>query len=138
MLQSSQISNRIHPDRARGEAANTSRNFAGSVALLAICLAPLPALAETGQASYYGRELAGQRTASGERFNPNGMTAAHRTLPFGTQLRVTNLANGRSVTVRVNDRGPFVRRRILDVSAGAARQLGFFAQGTARIRVERQ
>ena len=69
-----------------------------------------------GTASYYGRELAGNRTASGERFNPNGLTAAHRTLPLGTRLRVTNVANGRSVIVRVNDRGPFVGKRLIDVS----------------------
>src|SRR5687768_15626583 len=73
-----------------------------------------------GVASYYGSELAGNRTASGERFNPHGLTAAHRTLPLGTKLRVTNVANGRSVIVRINDRGPFVGKRVIDVSLGAA------------------
>ncbi len=89
-----------------------------------------------GTASYYGRELAGNRTASGERFNPNGLTAAHRTLPLGTRLRVTNVANGRSVIVRVNDRGPFVGKRVIDVSLGAAREIQMIRSGTAQVRLE--
>jgi rare lipoprotein A len=89
-----------------------------------------------GTASYYGRELAGNRTASGERFDPNGLTAAHRTLPLGTKLRVTNVANGRSVIVRVNDRGPFVGRRLIDVSLGAAREIQMIRSGTAQVRLE--
>ena len=89
-----------------------------------------------GTASYYGRELAGNRTASGERFDPHGFTAAHRTLPLGTKLRVTNVANGRSVIVRVNDRGPFVGRRVIDVSLGAAREIQMVRSGTARVRLE--
>lgn len=89
-----------------------------------------------GTASYYGRELAGNRTASGERFDPNGLTAAHRTLPLGTKLRVTNVANGRSVIVRVNDRGPFVGRRLIDVSLGAAQQIQMIRSGTAQVRLE--
>jgi rare lipoprotein A len=89
-----------------------------------------------GTASYYGRELAGNRTASGERFNPNDLTAAHRTLPLGTRLRVTNVANGRSVIVRVNDRGPFVGRRLIDVSLGAAREIHMIGAGTAQVRLE--
>lgn len=90
-----------------------------------------------GEASYYGHELAGNRTASGERFNPNALTAAHRTLPLGTKLRVTNIANGRSVIVRVNDRGPFVRSRLIDVSLGAARQINMVRSGKAQVRLER-
>ena len=89
-----------------------------------------------GEASYYGRELAGNRTASGERFDPNGLTAAHRTLPLGTRLRVTNIANGRSVVVRVNDRGPFVRSRLIDVSLGAAREIQMVRSGKAQVRLE--
>ncbi len=89
-----------------------------------------------GTASYYGRELAGNRTASGERFNPNGFTAAHRTLPLGTRLRVTNVANGRSVIVRVNDRGPFVGKRLIDVSLGAAQEIQMIRSGTAQVRLE--
>ena len=74
-----------------------------------------------GMASYYGKELAGNRTASGERFNPSQLTAAHRSLPFGSRVRVTNTANGDSVVVRINDRGPFSHGRIIDVSQAAAR-----------------
>jgi rare lipoprotein A len=90
---------------------------------------------EVGVASYYGRAHDGRRTASGEIFDMNGMTAAHRTLPFGTHVRVTNLANGRAVTVRINDRGPFRRGRILDLSYGAARKLGIVGRGIAKVRV---
>ena len=89
-----------------------------------------------GTASYYGRELAGNRTASGERFDPHGFTAAHRTLPLGTRLRVTNVANGRSVIVRVNDRGPFVGKRLIDVSLGAAQEIQMVRSGTAQVRLE--
>jgi rare lipoprotein A len=89
-----------------------------------------------GEASYYGFELAGNRTASGERFNPHAMTAAHRSLPLGTRLRVTNKANGKSVVVRVNDRGPFVRSRIIDVSLGAAREIGMQRAGKAQVKLE--
>ncbi|MDP8914751.1 MAG: septal ring lytic transglycosylase RlpA family protein, partial [Pseudomonadota bacterium] len=76
-----------------------------------------------GEASYYGNELAGNRTASGERFNPRALTAAHRTLPLGSKLRVTNKANGKSVIVRINDRGPFAKARLIDVSFAAAQEL---------------
>lgn len=89
-----------------------------------------------GVASYYGKELAGNRTSSGERFNPAAFTCAHRSLPLGTKLRVTNLANGRSVIVRVNDRGPFTRGRILDVSLAAAREIAMVGPGSARVRLE--
>jgi rare lipoprotein A len=89
-----------------------------------------------GNASYYGNELAGNRTSSGERFDPAAYTCAHRSLPLGTTLRVTNLANGRSVIVRVNDRGPFTRGRILDMSLAAARDLAMVGPGHARVRLE--
>lgn len=89
---------------------------------------------QCGGASWYA--MTG-RTASGERASPTAMTAAHRSLPFGTRVRVTNLRNGRSVVVRVNDRGPFVAGRIIDVSKAAAARLGFVSTGTARVRVER-
>ena len=89
-----------------------------------------------GEASYYGNELAGNRTSSGERFDPHAFTAAHRSLPLGTKLRVTNLANGRSVLVRVNDRGPFTRGRILDVSLAAAREIAMVGPGHAQVRLE--
>ncbi len=90
---------------------------------------------QTGKASWYGAE-AGPKTASGERFNPNGLTAAHRTLPFGTKVRVTSLKTGKTVTVRINDRGPFHGNRILDVSAGAAEAIGIKKDGIGTIRME--
>jgi rare lipoprotein A len=89
--------------------------------------------ASHGIASFYSDE---QPTASGERFNPNGMTAAHRSLPFGTRLRVTNLATGRSVTVRVNDRGPYIPGRIVDVSYSAAESLGIVGRGIAKVKLD--
>lgn len=90
----------------------------------------------TGRASWYGPGFHGRRTANGERFNQNAMTAAHRTLPFGTRIRVTNLRNNRQVIVRVNDRGPFTGGRILDLSAGAARAIGLKSAGVGPVRIE--
>ena len=90
-----------------------------------------------GVASYYGGELEGRRTASGEAFDPSKMTAAHRSLPFGTCLTVINLENQRRVKVRVNDRGPFAQSRILDLSQAAAARLGMLAAGIARVRLYR-
>ena len=91
---------------------------------------------QVGTASYYAHAHDGRRTASGEAFDMAAMTAAHRTLPFGTRVRVTNLANGRRAVVRINDRGPFKSRRIIDVSYAAARELGMVGIGTARVRLE--
>ena len=91
---------------------------------------------EVGVASWYGNDFHGKRTANGEKYDMNAMTAAHRTLPMPSLVRVTNLDNGRSAILRVNDRGPFARSRILDVSKRAADALGFVAQGTATVRVE--
>ena len=91
---------------------------------------------QVGLASYYARAHQGHRTASGERFDMEAMTAAHRSLPFGTRLRVTNLANGRRVVVRVNDRGPYKEDRIIDLSYAAARELGMAIRGIARVRLE--
>ncbi len=95
---------------------------------------------ETGIASWYGmetyRQRGGHMTANGEAFNPNGLSAAHKHLPLPMFVRVTNLANRRSIVVRVNDRGPFVDGRIIDLSAGAAKKLGFYEKGTARVMVE--
>lgn len=87
------------------------------------------------QVSWYGEAWHGKRTASGEIFNLSELSAAHRKLPFGTWLQVTNLSNGKSVNVRVNDRGPFKRGRSLDVSKEAARQLGFLRDGTTQVEV---
>jgi rare lipoprotein A len=77
----------------------------------------------------------GSRTASGEKMNANALAAAHRSLPFGTRVRVDNLGNGRSVVVRINDRGPFIRGRVIDVTRGAAEKLGMIHSGTAKVRV---
>jgi rare lipoprotein A len=88
-----------------------------------------------GVASYYGNELAGNRTANGERFDPGQLTAAHRTLPFGSKVRVTNMSTGDSVIVRINDRGPFHRGRVIDVSHAAAREIGMHRSGTARVKL---
>jgi rare lipoprotein A len=84
-------------------------------------------------ASFYGEDT---ETASGERFNPNELTAAHPTLPFGTRLRVTNIANGHSVVVRVNDRGPFVRGRSVDVSSAAAERIGMVERGVVKVKLD--
>jgi rare lipoprotein A len=91
---------------------------------------------QEGNATFYGREAHGGPTASGERFNMYAMTAAHKTLPMGTRVRVTNLRNGRSVTVRINDRGPYARGRIIDVSYAAAKELGMLEAGVVPVRVE--
>ena len=91
---------------------------------------------KVGQASWYGSEFQHRRTASGQRFDPQSLTGAHRTLPMGTKVRVTNLRNGRSVLVTITDRGPFRRRREIDVSLGAARVLGFVERGVERVLIE--
>jgi rare lipoprotein A len=91
---------------------------------------------ETGVASYYAHQHDGRRTASGERFDMSAMTAAHRTLAFGTRVRVTNLDNGRSVVVRINDRGPFRKARVIDVSYGAAQELRMITAGTAQVKID--
>jgi rare lipoprotein A len=88
--------------------------------------------AQSGRASWYSMT---SRTASGERCNPNALTAAHRTLPFGTRVKVENIGNGRSVVVRINDRGPYARGRIIDLTKAAARQLGILGSGTAHVRL---
>lgn len=91
---------------------------------------------QVGLASWYGDKEHGRKTASGERFNKNAFTAAHRTLPFGTVARVTNLENGRDVIVKINDRGPFVRGRIIDLSYGSARSIDLIRSGVSRVKVE--
>jgi rare lipoprotein A len=120
---------------------NTLRAGARACAIALACsLAPLAAgeaVAQSGMASYYGGHHHGRRTASGERFNMNAMTAAHRSLPFGTRLRVTDTRSGRNVVVRINDRGPFIRGRVVDLSVAAARSLGMMGSGVAPVRLER-
>ena len=91
---------------------------------------------QTGEISYYASRFEGQKTASGERYSASEMTAAHRELPFGTRVKVTNLKNGKSVVLRINDRGPFTRWRIMDVSLSAAKELVMLGSGTAKARIE--
>ena len=95
-----------------------------------------PMESQVGMASWYGEEFEGSPTANGETYDSNGLTAAHRTLPLGTKLKVTNLRNNRSIVVRINDRGPFVHDRLLDVSMAAAKVLGFMGSGLAKVRTE--
>lgn len=100
---------------------------------------PVPSSSESpisgGEASFYGNELAGNRTASGEVFDPGKLTAAHRTLPLGSRVRVTNARNGESVVVRINDRGPFHGNRVIDLSTAAARSIGLIQSGTGRVNL---
>ena len=98
--------------------------------------APPSSGAQTGKASWYGDAHHGKKTASGETYDMNALTAAHRTLPIGTRVRVTNVDNERSVVVRVNDRGPFVDGRVIDLSRAAARALGVLGAGVFTVRLE--
>jgi rare lipoprotein A (peptidoglycan hydrolase) len=98
--------------------------------------APEPAYREVGKASWYGPWHRGRKTASGERFDPSQLTAAHPSLPLGTEATVTNLETGRSVEVRINDRGPYVKDRAIDLSAKAAAVLGIKEQGLALVKIE--
>ncbi|MFY8148460.1 MAG: septal ring lytic transglycosylase RlpA family protein [Prochlorococcaceae cyanobacterium] len=108
--------------------------------VLPLASAPTPAVEVaqviSGQASWYGPGFFGNRTASGEVFRPGTLTAAHRTLPFGTRVRVTNLRNGRTAVVRINDRGPFHGSRVIDLAHGAAQDLGLVSSGVAQVRLE--
>ena len=110
--------------------------FAGGCAGTNRPAATPPDLAEVGEASWYGIEERGRPTASGEPMDPGAMTAAHRTLPFGTIVEVTELQTGRTVRVRINDRGPFVGARIIDLSHEAARRLGMLRDGVARVTLQ--
>ncbi|RJP24123.1 MAG: septal ring lytic transglycosylase RlpA family protein [Candidatus Abyssobacteria bacterium SURF_5] len=98
--------------------------------------APRPGDRYYGVASWYGHEFHGRSTANGERFNMNALTAAHRTFPFGTRVRVTNLRNGRKCVVRINDRGPWIRGREIDLSYAAARDLGMLNTGLEKVLIE--
>jgi len=95
-----------------------------------------PGSVEEGEASYYAHKYHGRTTANGETYDENKMTAAHKTLPFGTTVRVTNLANGKKVVVRINDRGPFIKGRIIDLSYKAAGELDYISRGVVKVRVE--
>ena len=117
-----------------------------TVALVTACSSRTPVVKEpvvkepgyhaVGLASYYGRKFHGRRTASGERYNMQALTAAHRTLAFGSRVEVTNLKNGRKVRVRINDRGPFIKGRIIDLSYAAAKQIGMLSRGVARVKIQ--
>lgn len=96
----------------------------------------VPAKVQVGAASWYGRRHAGRLTANGERFDPQAMTCAHRSLPLGSVVRVTDLTTGKNVALEVNDRGPYVKGRILDLSEGAARKLGIGGKGVTMVRLE--
>ena len=95
-----------------------------------------PAFRQVGMASWYGPGFHGRKTASGERFNQNKLTAAHRKLPLGSEVKVTNLENGRTITVEINDRGPYAKGRVLDLSKAAAKKLGMVDDGVAKVRIE--
>ncbi len=110
------------------------RRFWLAALALAASAAALPA--EEGLASWYGGKFQGRRTASGEIFDTRRLTAAHRSLPFGTRVLVTNLANGKSITVRINDRGPFVAGRVIDLSLAAAAAIGLAGKGVVPVRLE--
>jgi rare lipoprotein A len=90
----------------------------------------------SGSASWYGGQFHGRKTANGERFNMHDLTAAHRSLPFGTKVRVTNQKNGKSVVVRINDRGPFVGKRVIDLSRGAAQAVSMVSSGVAPVKLQ--
>ena len=104
--------------------------------LFIISFASAGAQSRRGKASFYSKRATGARSASGERIHHDSLTCAHRTYPFGTRLKVTNLRNGKSIIVRVTDRGPHARGRIIDLSYGAARALGMLSQGIAMVEVE--
>lgn len=103
---------------------------------IVICFSGYAQGNETGLASFYSDAFEGKKTASGDIYKSSKMTAAHRTLPFGTQVKVTNLSNNKSVTVTVNDRGPFVKDRIIDLSKAAAVKLDYIDQGVTKVKIE--
>jgi rare lipoprotein A len=133
---------------ARPRLPHQARRLAGAVFLLVLLVlggcssTPKPGSAvsrgynESGIASYYGNEFHGRKTANGERFDQGKLTAAHRTMPFGTRVKVTNTQNGRSVVVRVNDRGPFVKGRVIDLSSTAFRSIASLNAGVVAVRIQ--
>lgn len=121
-----------------GRGSNHGENMRTLISIVTVAAALLAGdmaaqAGERGMASFYGYR---SKTANGEMMNPSAMTAAHKTLPFGTRVRVTNTRTGRSVIVRINDRGPFIRGRIIDVSTGAAKVLGMIGAGVAPVTVD--
>jgi rare lipoprotein A len=118
-------------------AKRATRAVVLAAVVLSCARGSIPDGPEEGLASFYGRKFHGRRTASGERYDESAMTCAHPSFPFGTRLRVTRLDNGKSVQVRVNDRGPFVSGRVIDLSYAAARALGIVRAGVSEVMVER-
>jgi rare lipoprotein A len=121
------VSHDLSDDASRNITANSE----------AIAFQPVKGTLQSGAASWYARKFEGRRTASGERYDGRSLTAAHRTLPLGTYVRVTSLATGKSVVVRINDRGPFVKGRIIDLSYAAANALGLTRVPSMRVQIER-
>ncbi|MGE4307285.1 MAG: septal ring lytic transglycosylase RlpA family protein [Novosphingobium sp.] len=126
------LSGPIHADV---ETVDVTINDNDALSTAPVAKAPAYVAIGQGMASYYGNEFAGRPTASGETFDPGLMTAAHRTLPFGTQVEVTNQRNGESVIVTINDRGPFHGNRVIDLSEAAARQIGLVRRGRGMVEL---
>lgn len=114
----------------------TKNIFSIAVLVMFVCYQSFSQTTESGMASFYNDKFEGKTTASGEIFSQSKLTAAHKTLPFQTKVKVTNLANKKSVIVTINDRGPFVEGRILDLSKKAAKQLDFIENGIAKVKLE--
>lgn len=106
------------------------------LSVLIIASSCAPKITQTGKASYYAKKFNGRKTASGKKFRSYKRTAAHKTLPFGTKVKVTNLRNGKSVKVKINDRGPFVAGRIIDLSRKAARKIDMLNEGVGNVKIE--
>lgn len=124
----------------KGKTRNLTLSLAVLTALGAMLAEPVAAgkrysFEQAGKASWYGPGFEGRRTASGDRYDPSDMTAAHRDLPFGSKVRVTNIENGRSVVVEINDRGPYKAGRVIDLSKGAAKRLGMVEDGVAPVTI---
>jgi rare lipoprotein A len=116
-----------------------NRKMAITILLISCCCltgAPSSSYVQVGKASYYGDEFHGKKTASGEIYNKWALTCAHKKIPFGTKLRITNLENKKSVVVKVNDRGPFIRGRIIDLSYAAAKKIGMIKHGVVKVKIE--
>lgn len=126
----------LHRNHTHTAHTYTSNNPVKAAKGMAVKASSLAGRMQTGVASWYGGKWHGRKTANGERYNQESMTAAHKTLPFGTVVRVTNERNGRECMVRINNRGPFTKGRILDLSKAAARQLGMVGSGVAKIKME--
>jgi len=133
------VSNIVNKTIDSGSASNSSEDSTSSILdrLSTVASNTVRRFQQNGIASWYGHQFNGRKTANGERFDMNAMTAAHRSLPLSCFIRVTNKENGKSVIVRVNDRGPYAGNRILDLSYGAAKQLGIVNQGMGNVTIER-